>query len=97
MNNAVINIKINSEDKKAAQRVAEQLGIPLSVILKGFLKQLIRTQTINFSNSEEPSEFLINSLNAAQKDVKEGRVSPTFKQPKDASAWLNDPHRDDGN
>jgi len=94
MNTAIINIKINPEDKREAQRVAAQLGIPLSVILKGFLKQFVRSQSINFTTSEEPSDYLIASLKAAEEDIKAGRVSPTFDNAKDAIAWLNNPQRD---
>jgi len=94
MNTAIINVKVKPEEKVEAQRVAEELGLPLSVIIKGFLKQLVRTQSINFSTAEEPSEYLIASLKAADEHIKAGRVSPTFNNAGDAIAWLNDPKRD---
>ncbi len=97
MNTAIINIKINPEEKKEAQRVAEELGMPLSIIIKGFLKEFVRTQRVNFSTAEEPSDYLIASLKAAEEDIKAGRVSPTFDNAKDAIAWLNDPKRDNEN
>lgn len=94
MNTAVINIKINSTDKEEAQRVAGELGMPLSVIIKGFLKELTRTQRINFSTSEKPSDYLITSLKRANEDLREKRISPIFKSSKDAITWLNDSQRD---
>lgn len=97
MNTAVINIKIKPIEKEEAQRVAEELGMPLSVIIKGFLRELIRTQRINFGTSEEPSDYLIASLKRADEDLREKRVSPVFKNSKDAIAWLNDSRRDNEN
>lgn len=65
--------------------------MPLSVIIKGFLKQFSRTRAISF-NAEEPSEYMIESLRKSEEDVKAGRVSPTFTNAKDAIAWLDDPN-----
>lgn len=74
MNTAVVNVKVNTAVKKEAQRVAEEMGLSLSAVINGFLKQLIRTKTITFSTEEEPSEFLIESLRESREDIKAGRV-----------------------
>ena len=92
MNNAVVTIKIDSQTKKEAQKTAENLGMPLSVVIKGFLKHFIRTQSVEFSaRDEQPSEYLKNSIRQAEKDWKAGEVSPAFDNAEDAIAWLNDP------
>ncbi len=93
MDTAIINIKVKPEEKKQAQEAAEALGMPLSVIIKGFLKQFSRTRTITFSaEMEEPNEYMIESLRKSEEDVKAGKVSPTFTNAKDAIAWLDDPN-----
>lgn len=75
MNSAVVNIKVEPKLKKAAQRVAEELGLSLSAIINAYLSQLVRTKTINFSASdEEPSEYLIEMLEKSREDIKAGRV-----------------------
>ncbi|MEK7110149.1 MAG: type II toxin-antitoxin system RelB/DinJ family antitoxin [Patescibacteria group bacterium] len=90
MNTTVINIRTQPDVKKAAQQVAEDLGMNLSVLINGFLKNLIKTKTINLNSSEEPSEYLINSIREAKEDIKNGEVSPLFENADEAIAWLND-------
>lgn len=87
MDTAVVNIKLKPEEKKQAQEAAEALGMPLSVIIKGFLKQFSRTKTITFS-AEEPSKYLIESLRQSEKDVKAGRVV-SFATGKEALDYLD--------
>ena len=74
MNTTVINIRTQPNIKKAAQEVAEELGINLSALINGFLKQLIKTKAISLGVAEEPSEYLINSIREAEEDIKAGRV-----------------------
>lgn len=93
MSYAVVVTKLDPQTKKEAQETAERLGMPLSVIIKAFLKQFIQTKTVRFSLRDEiPSEYLKSIIKQAEKDLKEGRASPTFDNAKDAIAWL---HRDE--
>lgn len=91
MNTAVINIKTNPQTKKQAQKVVEEMGLSLSGVINGFLKQLVKTKEIHFNLLEEPSEYMIQALKEAKEDIKAGRVSPSFSSVKDAIAWLKDP------
>lgn len=94
MNTAVVNVKIDPKTKKEAQKVARDLGVSLSSLIKAYLKEIIRTKTVTFSaRPEVPSEWLIKTLKQAEADRKAGRVSPTFDNAQDAIAWLNDPNR----
>lgn len=94
MNTAVVNVKVNPQVKKEAQKVAEDLGFSLSALINGYLKQLIRNKTIVFSSvEEEPTDYLLESLRESQEDIKTGRVSPTFKNANDAITWLNNPKK----
>ena len=89
MNTAIINVKVEPEEKKQAQKTAEELGLPLSVIIKGFLKQLVKTKTITFSAyDEEPNEYLRSILKQAEKNLKNKNHSPVFKTGKEAVDWL---------
>lgn len=88
MNTAVVTTKIDPQTKKAAMETAADLGLPLSVVIKAFLKQFIRSKSITFSTSEEPSEYLKNAINQAEKDWRAGRASPAFKTGEEAVAWL---------
>ncbi len=92
MNTAVINIKTNPETKVKAQAVAEELGFSLSSLINGYLKHLVKTKTVHFTTSEEPSDWLIKILKENKKDMKAGRVSPGFDNTEDSIKWLNDPN-----
>ena len=89
MSYAVVTTKVDPQTKKEAQKTAEKLGMPLSVVIKAFLKQFIRTQSVSFCiQSEEPSEYLKNAIRQAEKDWKAGKTSPAFKTGEEAVAWL---------
>lgn len=88
MNYAIVATKIDPKIKKEAMATAQSLGIPLSVVIKGLLKQFIRTKTVTFSQDEEPSEYLKSMIKQAEKDLKAGKASPTFDNAKDAIAFL---------
>ena len=93
MKTAVINIKTEMELKTQAQAIAADLGFSLSSLINAFLKNLTRTRAINFSASEEPSDYLIQALKESEEDRLAGRTSPTFDNADDSIAWLNDPNR----
>ena len=88
MSYAVVTTKVDPKTKKEAVATAQSLGIPLSLVIKGLLKQFIRTKTITFSEDEEPSEYLKNAIRQAEKDWKAGKASPAFKTGEEAVAWL---------
>lgn len=90
MSYEVISIKVDPLTKKEARYTAEKLGLSLSAVIKGFLKQFIRNKTITFSadEGEEPSEYLIKTIKQAEKDWKAGKGSPIFKTGEEAVAWL---------
>lgn len=72
MSYEVISIKVDPTTKKQAQSVAEEVGLSLSAVLKGFLKQFIRNKTITFSVQEEevPNEYFKRTLAKARKNRK---------------------------
>lgn len=89
MNYAVVITKIDLQTKKAAMKTADDLGLSLSVVIKAFLKQFIRTKSVTFGASvEDPSEYLKNVISQAEKDWKAGRTSPAFRTGEEAVAWL---------
>lgn len=89
MNTAIINVKVTPEEKRQAQEAASALGMPLSVIIKGFLKQFSRTRSVSFSAEleEEPTQYMIEELRKSEEDVKAGRVI-SFKSPQEALDYV---------
>lgn len=89
MNTAVINVKVDQHLKKDAQKIAEQLGFNLSVLINGYLRQLVRTKAVQFSLSEQnPSQYFLDSIEEAEKDIQTGK-SMSFDNKEDAVNYLH--------
>ncbi|MBI4035842.1 type II toxin-antitoxin system RelB/DinJ family antitoxin [Candidatus Daviesbacteria bacterium] len=89
MNTTGIYIRISPSMKEKAQEVAEKLGFSLSALIKAYVKQLIKTKRVDFNLEEKPSQYFIDSIKRAEKDIKEGNMSPDFKTGKEAVDWLD--------
>jgi len=84
MDTTTINIKVDRKIKREAQRIAEELGLSLSAVIKGYLRQFTRTKEFKLSLREEvPSDWLKKALKESDEDIKAGRVI-TFENPSDA-------------
>ena len=92
MNTQVITIKVDSATKKEAQITADALGLSLSAVLKGFLKQFIRTKTVIFSARAEeiPNAHTLKILKIAEENYKKGNTSPAFTNIEDELKWLEE-------
>ena len=89
MSNTAIYIKTEIETKKEAQKVANELGLSLSAIINGYLKQFIKTKTVTFSaNDEIPNDTSLKLMKDAEVNYKKGNHSPKFTTGEDAAAWL---------
>lgn len=89
MNYTVVATKVDPQTKKEAMETAKELGMPLSVVIKAFLKQFIRTKTITVSaRDEEPNEYLKSVMRQAEENWKKGKRSPVFETGEEAVAWL---------
>lgn len=89
MTYAVVTTKIDPRTKKQAMETADELGMPLSVVIKAFLKQFIRTKSVSFSADDEvPNEYLRSVMKTAEQNLKEGKHSPIFRTGKQAVDYL---------
>lgn len=89
MNTAIINIKTDKNLKTEIQRLANELGISVSALINGYLKQVVRSQKVIFTIDEKPSEYLIKAIQQARNERKEGKSSPVFDNAEDAIKWLD--------
>ena len=65
--------------------------MPLSVIIKAFLRDFVRTKSVEFSaRDEEPNEYLKSVMRRAEENYRKGNFSPAFKNTKDAIRYLED-------
>jgi len=88
----IINFKTDIKVKSEAQKMANQMGLNLSDVLNIFLRKFIKEKEIHIS-LKEPSDFLIKEIKEAEKEIKEGHMSPSFDNAKDAVKWLRNKKR----
>lgn len=85
----IINIKADKEVKEGAQKVAKELGLPLSTIINAYLKQFMRNREAYFSIAPRMTPELEELIGITQRDyVKKKNISPLFSSAKDAIAYL---------
>lgn len=90
MSKTSINIKVDREVKKKAQKLAQDLGIPLSTIINAYLNQFVRTKEVYFYTGRKLKPNVKKRLDRLSKEAKEGKnTSPTFDSAKDAINYLN--------
>jgi len=85
----LLTIKTDKNLKKEAQKVAEELGIPLSTFINETLKQFVRNKEIALSVSYEPTPTLLRTLKVAHEEYEKGEVSKSFDTVKDLKKSLN--------
>jgi len=79
MAKTTINIKADKEIKEKAQKVARDLGMPLSTVINAYLNQFIRTREVHFYLEGELRSSVKRRLDHLQKDVLRGKnLSPAF-------------------
>lgn len=90
MNTAIINVRTEPHIKEQAQETAENLGISLSSLINGFLRQLVKTKSVHFTVTEKPSQYLLDSIKQAKKERLRGKASPIFDSTKEEMQWLKE-------
>lgn len=98
---AVINIKVDATLKSKAAKLAEQLGIPLSIVVQGGLRQFITKQGISFFSYQttgdvaivkdahlNPSPYLRQAITEARQERAKGN-NYTFNSAKEAINFLD--------
>ncbi len=90
MNTAVVNIKVDPKVKTQAQKFAASLGLSLSSLINGLLKQALKTRTVTFTDDVrlEPTPYLKRMIRQSEKDIKEGKVI-SFSPPSEALAYID--------
>ncbi len=74
MNTAVITAKTDIYTKRDAQKLAQDLGLPLSSVVNALLKQFVRTKSLNLSLDEglQLSDWAEKNLKQSKNDLDNG-------------------------
>lgn len=85
----VLNVKTDPDLKKQAQQLADELGLPLSTVVNGYLREFTRNREITFSNAERMSPWLERIIGDFEAERKRRRgVSPAFGSSAQAMEYL---------
>lgn len=85
----LINVKADKEVKEGAQKIAEELGLPLSSIVNAYLKEFIRDQAVRFSVEPQLRPVVEKLLLKASSDYKHKKnVSGIFETWAEAKNYL---------
>ena len=93
MSQIAVTIKIDENVKKQAQALAKNLGLSMSAIVENNLKQTLVDRRVIFEEVELMSPAMTKTIAEAEKEIKNGELSPGFDNVDDAIAWLNDNKR----
>lgn len=86
----VINIKADKEIKEKAQKLAQELGLPLSTIINAYLKEFVRNKEVHFSTAPRMTPYLEGIIREARKDYKgKKNLSPVFSSAEEMDEYLN--------
>ncbi|MBI2607805.1 MAG: type II toxin-antitoxin system RelB/DinJ family antitoxin [Candidatus Doudnabacteria bacterium] len=85
-----IIIKTDKEVKKDAQKIAQNLGLPLSTVINAYLKDFIRNREIKLSLEPKLRPEVEKFLKKASEDFRKGRnISPVFTSTKKMLDYLH--------
>ena len=63
----MLTIRTDKKVKHDAQKIAKTLGLSLSAVVNGYLKEFTRIKKVEFATEETPNAYLINHLRIAPK------------------------------
>lgn len=86
----VISVKTDKKTKREAQKVAGELGIPLSTVLNAYLRQFVREREVRVSVTPVLKPAKVRELERIMKDVEEGKnLSPAFTSAEGMDRYLD--------
>ena len=89
MSKTIVNVKTDIEVKLMAQKIAKDLGLPLSTVVNAYLKEFIRERGVTFSLEPKLRPEIEKLIRQARQDYKTGRnISPVFKTAEEAIKYL---------
>ena len=71
--NTTLNVKIDVQTKQSLKDFAAEIGVPVSSLVNGSIRQMLRDRKVAFSTSPEPTPYLAKVLREAEADIAAGR------------------------
>ncbi len=89
MTKVVINFKVDKEIKEEAQKLARDLGVPLSTIINAQIKQMLRSRTVTLTTDLKPTPYLEKLIKEAEADYAAGKNITHTNSVEEALAHLD--------
>ena len=84
----MLSIKLDSKLKAQAQKVAKEIGIPISIVVNSGLKRFVEERRIEL-RAPIPNAATRKAIEEARSDFKKGKnISPAFSSGKDMDEYL---------
>jgi antitoxin component of RelBE/YafQ-DinJ toxin-antitoxin module len=89
LDKTVINLKVSKELKQEAQKLADDIGVPLTTVITAGLKEFVRSRSLSLSALPRLKPEIEQEMAEAIVDYKNNRnISPVFSSPKEAADYL---------
>ncbi|MDR3558191.1 MAG: hypothetical protein P4L61_01530 [Candidatus Pacebacteria bacterium] len=72
----LLTVKTDVSLKKAAQKTAKKIGLPLGTVVNGFLRRFVATKEAYFAESYKPNAYLRRVIAEGEKEYAEGKLKP---------------------
>ena len=90
MTKTLLNIKTDRSVKEEAQRIARELGVPLSTVINAYLKEFVREREVHLSLAPHMSSRLEGLLENIDDDITMDRnLSPIFSSGRAMDSYLD--------
>ena len=87
--NTTLHVTVDRQTKTEAAKLAREMGLDLSTIVKASLKTFVQTQVFHVEHTYRMTPYLEKIIARARADFKAGRnISPAFTDANKAMAWL---------
>ena len=89
MEKTLLNVKTDVKLKQEAQKVAQELGLPLGTIINAYLRNLIREKKVVFSSPPTPNKKTQKLLRKIDADIRSRKNSKGPFTYEEAIKYLN--------
>lgn len=87
--NTTLHVTMDRQTKDAAAKLASEMGLDLSTVVKASLKTFVQTGSFHVERSFRMTPFLEKIIANAEADLKKNKnISPNFSDAKKAMTWL---------
>jgi antitoxin component of RelBE/YafQ-DinJ toxin-antitoxin module len=86
----MLNIKMDRKLKVEIQKVAKEIGLPVSALMNNAARKIIETRSVTFQAPLIPNAKTAKILDKALRDIKAGKnLSPVFTTAEEMDRYLD--------